>query len=254
MAYDIIGNIAILKGEDKTRKQKLKEARALLRKPHIRTVLEKSTNVKGRLRTIKTKYILGEKTLIAECRENNSIFRFNVETCYFSPRLANERQLISEKINMNDSVLVMFAGVGVYPIVIYKYRKPIKIVGIELGKECCKYFRENLKLNKIPNGKIEVVQGDVKKKINGKEKYDVVIMARPNLKDSFLKYSLIASKKGTRLFYYGFCRDEDIKKLIDNLLKEAKDLNRKVKLKEYIHACDIAPYKHRFRIEFEVLD
>ena len=75
MTYDIIGNIAILKGEDKTRKQKLKEARALLRKPHIRTVLEKSTNVKGRLRTIKTKYILGEKTLIAECRENNSIFR-----------------------------------------------------------------------------------------------------------------------------------------------------------------------------------
>jgi tRNA G37 N-methylase Trm5 len=38
----------------------------------------------------------------------------------------------------------MFAGIGVYPIVIYKYKRPMKIVGIELGRECCKYFKENL--------------------------------------------------------------------------------------------------------------
>jgi tRNA (guanine37-N1)-methyltransferase len=254
MAYDIIGNIAIIKGEGKTRKQKLEEARILMKKPGVKTILEKSSNVKGRLRTIKTKYLLGEKTLIAECKENNSIFKLNVETCYFSPRLANERQLISEKINMDDRVLVMFAGVGVYPIVVYKYRKPVKIVGIEIGKECCRYFKENLKLNKIPDGRIEIIQGDVKKKINGKEKYSVVIMARPNLKESFLKYGLMASKKGTRLFYYGFCKDDEIGKLIEDLKKEADLLKRKIKVKEYIPACDIAPYKHRFRIEIEVLD
>jgi len=255
MAYDVIGNIAVIKGEDKTRKQKLEEARVLLKKPGIRTVLEKATNVQGRLRTIKTKHLLGEKTLIAECKENNSVFKLNIETCYFSPRLANERQLISEKINARDRVLVMFAGVGVYPIVIYRNKRPEKIVGIELGKECCKYFYENLKLNHIPEGKIEVIQGDVKKKINSKlGKFNVVIMARPNLKESFLKWGLIASKKGTRLFYYGFCRDEDIGKMIEDLKKEAVELKRKIKIKEYVPACDIAPYKHRFRIEIEVLN
>lgn len=253
--YDILGNIAIMKGEGKTKKEKLISAKELLKKPGIVTVLEKATNVKGRLRTIKTKHLAGEKNLIAFHKENSCLFKFNVETCYFSPRLSNERQTIAGKIKSNEKVLVMFAGVGVYPVVIYKYSKPKKIVGVELGKECCKFFKENLKLNKIPDDTIDVIQGDVKKKVDKKlGKFDVVIMARPNLKDSFLKYGLIASKKGTRLFYYGFCKDTDINELIDELIKEASLLKRKIKLIEKNQAGEIAPYKHRFRIEFKVMN
>ncbi len=255
MAYDIFGNIAILKGEGKTKKEKIIEAKELIKKPGVTTVLEKATNVHGRLRTIKTKYLLGKKTLVAEHKENGCVFHFNVETCYFSPRLANERQRISEKINMDDKVLVMFAGVGVYPIVIYKYKKPSRIVGVEIGKECCRYFKENLALNKMPPGKIEIIQGDVKKKINSKlGKFDVVIMARPNLKESFLKYGLNACRKGTSLFYYGFCRDDEIKDMVIELIKEANQLKRKIKMINVIHACEIAPYKHRYRFEFEVMN
>jgi tRNA (guanine37-N1)-methyltransferase len=253
--YDIFGNIAILKGEKKTKKQKLAEAKLLLTKPGVKTVLEKATNVKGRLRTIKTKHLMGEKNLIAEVKENSCNFKLNVETCYFSPRLSNERQRIAEKIGMNDKVLVMFAGVGVYPIVIYRYRRPIKIVGVEIGKECCKYFKENLKLNKVPKDRIYVIQGDVKKKVNEKlGKFDVVIMARPNLKETFLKYGLIASKKGTRLFYYGFTKDSEKEEMIDKLKKEASELKRKIKIIETVPAGEIAPYKHRFRVEIKVLN
>jgi len=253
--YDILGNIAIIKSERKTKEEKLKQAEELLKKPGIKTVLEKATNVHGRLRTIKTKYILGRRNLIAEHRENASLFKFNVETCYFSPRLSNERQLISEKIKSKDKVLVMFAGVGVYPIIIYKYSKPKKIIGIELGKECCKYFKENLKINKIPENKIEVIQGDVKKKVNKNlGKFDVVIMARPNLKETFLKYGLEVSKKSTRLFYYGFCKDTELNQLIEKLKSEADKLKRKIKIIETVPAGEIAPYKHRYRIEIKVLN
>ncbi len=254
-SYDILGNIAIIKGEGKTKKEKLEQAKKLLSMPRIKTVLEKATNVKGRLRTIKTKFIAGEKSLIAEHKENNCVFKFNVETCYFSPRLANERQLIASKIKSSDRVLVMFAGVGVYPIVIYKYARPIFVAGVEIGKECCRYFKENLKLNKIPENRIKIIQGDVKKKIDSKLGFfDVVIMARPNLKESFLKYGLRASKKGTRLFYYGFCKDDKIKKMADDLQKEAKKLKRNIKIKNIVPAVEIAPYKHRYRIEIEVGD
>lgn len=253
--YDILGNIAIIKGERKTKEEKLKQAQELLKKPGIKTVLEKATNVHGRLRTIKTKHILGKRTLITEHKENASLFKFNVETCYFSPRLSNERQLIAKKIKSKDKVLVMFAGVGVYPIVIYKYSKPKKIIGVELGKECCRYFKENLKLNKIPEGKIEVIQGDVKKKVNKNlGKFDVVIMARPNLKETFLKYGLEVSKKGTKLFYYGFCKDEEINCLIENLKLEADELKRKIKVIEAVRSGEIAPYKHRFRIEIKIIN
>ncbi|MBD3252975.1 hypothetical protein GF386_04540 [Candidatus Pacearchaeota archaeon] len=247
---DILGNIAIIK--ESTRKKELAQARELIKKPGVKTVLATVGNVRGRLRTIKTRHVMGEKNLVADYKENNCRFRFNIETCYFSSRLAGERKLIAGKIRMKDSVLVMFAGVGVFPIVIYKLSKPKKIVGIEIGKECCRYFRENLKLNKIPEEKIELVQGDVKKKTGGK--FDVVIMARPNLKESFLKWGLKASKKNTRLFYHAFCNIDEIKEVSEKLVREAKELGRKIKIREIVKSGDIAPYKFRFRIEFRVLD
>src|SRR3989344_175091 len=108
--YDILGNIAIIKGENKTEEEKLMQANELLKKPSIKTVLERITHVNGRLRTIKTRFLAGEKNLIALHKENNCIFKFNVETCYFSPRLSNERKLIAEKIKKSERVLVMFAG------------------------------------------------------------------------------------------------------------------------------------------------
>ena len=78
-------------------------------------------------------------------------------------------------------------------------------------------------------------------------------MVRPNLKDSFLEQGLNASKKGTKLFYYGFCKVDEVDNLIKNLTKEAKTLGRKIKFIEKVRAGDIAPYKYRYRIEFEVL-
>jgi tRNA (guanine37-N1)-methyltransferase len=253
--YDIFGNIAIIKGEKKMRKEKIDEARELLKKPGVLTVLEKATNVSGRLRTIKTKHILGKKNKIAELKENGCIFRLDVESCYFSPRLSNERQIIASKIKRKDKVLVMFAGVGVYPVVIYHYSKPEKIIGVELGRECCKYFEKNIILNKMPLDKIKIIQGDVKKKVDSKlGKFDVVIMARPNLSETFLKWGLLASRPGTRLFYYGFCKDDSLKEMVDELLKEAVKYKRKLKVLKSTPAGEIAPYKHRFRIEFKVLN
>ncbi|MBR9704923.1 hypothetical protein GOV12_05915 [Candidatus Pacearchaeota archaeon] len=251
--YDVMGNIAIIRNEKKTLKQKKADAKIILSRPSVETVLDRVTNVKGRLRTIKVRHIAGVKNLISLYRENACSFKFNIETCYFSPRLSNERQKISEKIKMKDKVLVMFAGIGVYPIVLYKYSKPEHIVGIEIGRECIKYFKENLKLNRIPEGKISVVSGDVKKKVDRSlGKFDVVIMARPNLRETFLKYGLIACKKGGRLFYYGFCKDTEVDLMVNDLVKEGKELGYRLKVIEKKFAGEIAPYKHRFRIEFKV--
>jgi len=253
-SYDLIGNIAIIKGEGKSKSERLALAKKILKeKPSIKTVLEKSSNVMGRLRTIKTKPLIGKKNLIAIHKENNCTFKFNVETCYFSPRLSNERQAIAEKIKPFQSVLVMFAGVGVYPIVIYKCSRPKKIVGIELGRECCKYFKENLKLNKIPKDKIEIIQGDVKKKVSD-EKFDIVVMARPNLKETFLKQGLKASKKGTVIYYYGFSHVDKLDGMKKDLVDEAKKLKRKIRILKVVKAGEIAPYKHRWRLEIKVID
>ncbi len=259
---DILGNIAIIKKEGRSKKEKLAQAKKLLKIPSVETVVEKIGNVHGRLRTINVKHVAGEKNLITFHKENDCLFKFDVSSCYFSGRLSNERKAIAQKIKKKDKVLVMFAGVGVYPIIIQKISKPTKNVGIEIGKDCCKYFKENLRLNKM-NDKIEIIQGDVKKKIKKGGlivkgnlvplQFDVVIMARPNLKNSFLEQGLCVCKKGSKIFYYGFCNRDEVKKLKEDLIEEARGLRRKIKIIRVVRAGEIAPYKFRYRIEIKVL-
>tara|TARA_Y100000310_G_scaffold269239_1_gene282307 strand:+ start:2572 stop:3390 length:819 start_codon:yes stop_codon:yes gene_type:complete len=264
--YDLLGNIAIIKGESNGKKKskalKIKEAKRLLKIPIIKTVLEKVGKVHGRLRVISPKYLAGERNTVAIHKENDCLFKFDVKSCYFSSRLSGERKEIAGKIKKKDKVLVMFAGVGAYPIVINKIKKPSRVVGVELGRDCCKYALENLRLNKMVN-EIEIIQGDVKKKIKKGGlivkgnlvplQFDVVVMARPNLKDSFLKYGLSVCKKGSKIFYYGFCNVADKGKMVADLKDEAEKLGRKVKILRVVKAGDTAPYKYRYRVEIKVL-
>lgn len=229
--YDIIGNIAIVKFSDAdTSESKLKKAQEIMNQyKGIRTVLEKSNKVSGRLRTIKTNFILGEDTREALYVENGCRFKLNVETCYFSPRLAGERLEVAKKIKSKDKVLVMFSGVGPFSIVVGKHTRCKKIVCIELGKECCRYASLNVKMNKLEN--IEVIRGDVKKIIPKLIKgglnvkgnlvplnFDVVLMPRPNLRETFLSQALKVSKKGTKIIYYGFSPESKKDKMVSDLI------------------------------------
>jgi len=254
--YDILGNIAIVKfPEESKRGEKLAKAHELLKNKSIKTVLEKTDKVSGRLRTIKTKYILGEKTKTAIYKENGCLFKLNVETCYFSPRLANERLQVANMARKGENVLVMFAGVAPFSIVLGKTAKPKKIFSVELGRECCRYAEENIVKNRVENI-IEVLQGDVKRIIprldKQKEKFDFIVMPRPNLKDTFLKEALLVSKKGTRIVYYGFSPETKKDEMVEDLLRETKKYKRKVKIVRVLEAGDIAPYEHRYRVEMIV--
>ena len=175
----------------------------------------------------------------------------DVEKCYFSPRLSNDRKQIAGKIKEKDNVLVMFAGIGVYPIVICKFSRPKHITAIEISRACNIYFKENIKLNKL-EGKINQIQGDVKKKLPS-QKFDIILMPRPNLKATFLEQALKVSKKGTKIYYYGFCRKNELKNLKTHLINEAENLKRKIKIIKTVKAGEIAPFKFRYRLEMGVL-
>ncbi len=254
--YDILGDIAIVKfNEDISQEQKISKAHELLQNKSIKTVLEKANKVSGRLRTIKTNFLLGENKKETIYKESSCLFKLNVESCYFSPRLANERlevaKLVSKKKNSN--VLVMFAGVSPFSIVIAKNSHAKKIISVELGKECNKYARENVLKNKVGD-RVEIMQGDVNRVVPKlDEKFDFIIMPRPNLKDSFLKSALSCAKKGTIIVYYGFSPESKKDDMIECLIKEAKKLKRKIKILKVLEAGDIAPYEHRYRVEIKVL-
>ncbi|MEK6818694.1 MAG: class I SAM-dependent methyltransferase family protein [Nanoarchaeota archaeon] len=254
--FDILGNIAIVmfKRGAKAGEKKRFALEILKENVNVRTVLEKTDKFKGRLRTLKTKHILGEKTKEALYKENGCLFRFNVESCYFSPRLSSERKEVASMVKNGENVLVMFGGVAPFAIVIAKNSKTSKVTSVELGRECSKYAIENVRRNKLLD-RVKITQGDVRKKVHllG-EKFDRIVMARPNLKDSFLDVAFPHIKRGGIIHYYGFYPEsekESLRKLIET---EAKKARKKTKILKVKKAGDIAPYKFRYRVDFKVLN
>jgi tRNA (guanine37-N1)-methyltransferase len=254
-AFSVMGNIAIINFPHNTsKKEKQNFAKEILKNnKSIKTVLEKAGLFKGRLRKQQTKHLAGEKTKEALYKENNCEFRFNVDDTYFSPRLANERQEIASLIKKNEEVLVMFAGVAPFSIVIAKNSQAKKVYSNEINRKANSYAKENIKRNKLQE-KIEILSGDIKKvaeKLN--KKFEVIVMPRPQLKDSFLKQAFKLSKKNTRIYYYDFCKIQDKEKIIEKIKEEAKKAKRKIKITKIKHAGEIAPYKIRLRVDFKVL-
>jgi tRNA (guanine37-N1)-methyltransferase len=265
-AYDIFGNVALVKfprGTSAGAKKKFAE-KIMKGNKSVRTVLEKTGKFKGRLRKQETRWIAGEKTKEVLYRENGCVFRFNIDKTYFSPRLSNERKEIAEKIKGGD-VLVMFAGVGPYSVVIAKHSNARRVYSNEINAQANEYGKQNIEMNKLKgkvimlNGNIQDVATKVKRglKVNNEsvpKNFDVIVMPRPQLKESFLKEAFNLSKKGTRIFYYDFCKDDETDLIVNKIKLEAGKHKKKIKILNVKTAGEIAPYKVRVRVDFKLLN
>jgi tRNA (guanine37-N1)-methyltransferase len=263
-AYDNFGNIVLVKFPEKTGiKNKKKFAESILKKQKsVKTVLEKKERIKGRLRKLSTNYIAGEKTKEVLYKENDCVFRFNIDETYFSPRLSNERKEIASKIKKGEIVLVMFAGVAPYSIVIAKKSKAKIVFSNEINRKANEYAELNIKLNKVKD-RIELIPGDIRRIANlishhhhpdhPPLKFDVIVMPRPQLKETFLSSAFSLSKKGTKIYYYDFCRTDEINSVAEKIKKEAKMARKKIKILNIKRAGEIAPYKTRLRVDFKII-
>lgn len=253
-AFNLLGNVAVVNFSDSVKlNDKKRFANKVLREnKSIKTVLEKSGNFKGRLRKMATKHLAGEKTKEILYKENDCVFRFNIDLTYFSPRLSGERKEIASKIKKGDNVLVMFAGVAPLPIVIARNSRAKRIVSNEINREANKYAKLNIELNNVKD-RVELIPGDIKRiaeKLD--EKFDVIAMPRPKLKETFLKQAFKLSKKNTRIFYYDFCKVDEVNLVVEKIKFEAKVAKKKIKILKIKKAGEIAPYKIRVRVDFKV--
>lgn len=257
-SFNILGNIAVVNFPHGTKaSEKKKFAKEILYKnKFLKTIVEKSGKFSGRLRKMHTRHLAGEKNKEVLYKENNCSFRFNLDTTYFSPRLSNERKEIAVDIKKNSEIFVMFAGVAPFSIVIAKNSIPKKVYSNEINREANRYAAINAEINGVKN-KVEFVNGDVKRAAQklAKEgkKFDYIVMPRPQLKDSFLKEAFMLSKKKTKIYYYDFCKTDEVNLILEKIKKEAEKAKKKIKILKTKPAGEIAPYKIRVRIDFEVL-
>lgn len=250
-SYDIIGDIAIIDIPPELEKREKEIADALLKFKNIKVVAKKSGIVEGEFRTRKIQIIGGENRKETIHKEFSCRYLLDVEKVYFSERLGNERLRILNQIKDNEKILVMFAGIGPYAILIAK-KKKVEIYAIELNPYGYEYMVENVKLNKV---NVNCILGDVRietpKLVEKIGKFDRIIMPLPKDAGNFLDVALNAIKKGGIIHYYGF--SDDPKKFADEIKKIVKNLNYEIEILNSVKCGAYAPHVYRVCVDFKIL-
>jgi len=252
-SYDIVGDLAIFSDFPKELKKEEKLiANALLESnKQIKVVLKKTKKYSGKYRTPKLKIIAGEKRKETEYKENNIRLKLNPEKTYFSSRLSAERKRISGQVKDNESILAMFSGVGVYPIVIAKNKKPKEIYSVEINPAAVKYQKENILLNKISN--IKLYKGDVKKIVPKLNKtFDRILMPLPKGAENYLQTALKASRKGTIIHFYDFLNETEFDKANEKINKACRKAKKKYKLLSLSKCGHFGPGVFRICVDFRI--
>ncbi len=219
--FDIIGDVAIIEIPEELESKKLIIAKALLKvHPSVKTVCRKLSEREGAFRLRELEILVGKSTE-TEHKECGCIYRLDVAKAYFSPREATERQRIASQVKPKETVMVFFAGVGPYAIMIAK-KKNARVYAIEMNTDAVKYMRENVRINRVQE-KVEPVLGDVKKV--SKQFYgkcDRVIMPLPKEGYKFLPEAFMCLKpKGGIIHFYSYAHEDDLFSEAESLVKKA---------------------------------
>ncbi len=236
-SFDIIGDIAIIEIPRGLEKKEKLIAKALMTVHKNIKVVAKKSQIEGTYRIRKLRVIAGERRTETIHKEHNCIIKLDTSKVYFSVRLSHERERIAAQVKNGENVLVMFAGVGPFALVIARKKPNAKIIGIELNPVAAEYFKENIKLNKLKN--CEALYGDVRKLIAKRKTQDSrlicwadrILMTLPKNAEDFLDVAFLAAKNNTIVHFYHFGPEE---KVFDDaetkITNAAKKSNLKIKI------------------------
>ncbi len=253
-SFDIVGDLAIFSDFPKELKKKEKLIGETLLELHknIKVVLKKTKKYSGKFRTPKLKIIVGEKRKETELRENNVRLKLNPEKAYFSARLATERKRIMEQVKGKEEILAMFSGIGVYPIVITKNKKPKIIYSIEINPSACEYQKENIMLNNVNN--IKLFKGDVRKIVPKlKKKFDRILMPLPRGAEGYLDVALKASKKNSIIHFYDFLHENEFGKAKGKIDLACNKAKKKYRILKTVKCGHFGPGIYRICVDFKII-
>jgi len=212
-AFDVVGDIAVVKLPEELLPKKHEIGRALMQvHRHLRTVLNQVGPVSGEFRTRELEVIAGEPKTETAYHEGGCIFKVDLAQSYFSPRLAHERLRIATLVRPNEVVTNLFAGIGCYSIVAAKHSLASKIYSIDKNPAAFEYMRENIRINKVGDRVVPIL-GDARDVVEGKLAglADRVLMPLPELARNFFGVALLALKpNGGIIHFYDFGNAPDI--------------------------------------------
>lgn len=251
-SFEIIGDIAIVEiPEELVSKKEIIVQAILQRHRHLKTILRKVGEVNGIYRVAKYEIVYGGKTETI-AREHGCRFLVDPTRVYYSSKLATERARIAGLVKEGERVLVMFAGVGPYAIVIAKLAKPSEVIGIELNSAAVEYFRKNVKLNKAEN--VRIYEGDVNEIVPRLEgEFDRILMPAPYSAENFVHLLRGKVRKGGFVHYYTF-ESENFEELLAKKVEGIFLKNGIIAKAVFMRRCgSFAPYVNRYVVDLQYL-
>lgn len=259
-SYDVIGSrekaVAIVEIPTELRKNEKEIAESILqRHKNVKSVLMKTSERKGTFRIRGFNLLIGERDTEVVHVESGCKFKLDPRKVYFSVREGTERLRISKIVEPGENILVMFGGVGPFPIIIAKKQPQIKkIVAIEINPEAYEYMKKNIAMNRLSD-KIIPILGDVKNECkNFYGEFDRVIMPLPHEGLKFLPIAYRCLKPGGGAIHlYLIGREENI---MNEVKKMINDFKKKIKrnVKYYIRkVLPYAPRTNKYSVDIKII-
>ena len=205
-SFDIVGDIAVLEIPAALQPKRAAIAAAVLQiHPQVKVVAAKTGGTGGPFRIRPVEVIAGPNRTLTICKESGCSFAVDLNAAYYTPRWSAERLRVARQVKEGEKVLVCFAGVGPYAVVIEKHAHPSAIAAIELNPAAVLLMRRNIALNRCKQ--IEAMHGDVEKVLSAprwKGWADRALMPHPSEAEKFLPCVLPALREGGILHYYCF--------------------------------------------------
>ncbi|MBU7022596.1 MAG: methyltransferase [Theionarchaea archaeon] len=158
MRYTCIGDIAVVYIPEEREHEEYDIAETIYQKDPRVAVVVRRLGRYGEFRRQKVKVLLGDRTETVHTEYGIRI-RVDVENTYFSEREKTERQRLLSLVSEKERILVLFAGVGIIPLVLAK-TKNVDILAVEKNEKAYSFLEENIEMNSI-QGNITPVQEDV---------------------------------------------------------------------------------------------
>lgn len=219
-AFDQIGDIIIVRIPDSLLPKKKLIGETLLQEVKIvKSVFYQASPVDGDFRTRNLEILAGEDRTETEYKEFGCRFKVDVANAFFSPRLSTERERIANLIQDGETMVNMFAGVGMFSIMAAK-RKKCTVYSIDINPIASKLCEKNIELNKLA-GKVISINGETSQIIDEKlkDKADRTLMLLPERSDEFLDSAIKTAKDGGIIHYYSHIhadKKSDAGKLSEN--------------------------------------
>ncbi|MEM0356100.1 MAG: class I SAM-dependent methyltransferase family protein [Desulfurococcaceae archaeon] len=170
---------------------------------YVKSVWGGYPGVKTEYRIREFVHLAGEERSETIYREHGCLFKVDFRKVYISPSLSYEHARIAKLVRDGEVVTNMFAGAGLFSIVIAKHAKPRIVYSIDINPHAYYYMVENVKLNKVENIVIPLL-GDAAEIIltQLRNTSDRVLMPYPDIALEYLIYAINAIKEKGYIHIY----------------------------------------------------